>query len=81
MISSSKRVNGILKQEFIKGIQIKEIKLMSQFINESIHIYNDERPHLLGSFKTTEEMHNQKKIELKTYKNKNRISASLDPVN
>lgn len=77
----AERVNGILKQEFIKGIHVKEIKLMSQLINESINIYNDERPHLSCSFKTPKEMHNQKKIEIKTYKNKNRIKASLDPVN
>jgi len=77
----AERVNGILKQEFIKGIDVKEINLMSQLIKESINIYNQQRPHLSCSFKTPNEMHNQKKIEIKTYKNKNRIKASLDPVN
>lgn len=41
----AERINGILKQEFICGIQITDIQLMSKLIERSIIIYNQERPH------------------------------------
>ncbi|MFT4847504.1 MAG: putative transposase [Sediminicola sp.] len=36
----AERINGILKQEFIRGIFIKDSKLMDRLITQSIQIYN-----------------------------------------
>lgn len=66
----AERVNGILKQEFIQGLLIKDIKLMKKFIAEAIQIYNQERPHLSCQMKTPEQMHQQRTIRIKTYKTK-----------
>ena len=41
----AERVNGILKQEFIQGIRTNDLELMTKLIEQSIRIYNEERPH------------------------------------
>ncbi len=64
----AERVNGILKQEFIKGILVKDVSLMSKLIEQSINIYNHERPHYSCYMKTPEFMHQQRKIKIRTYK-------------
>lgn len=64
----AERVNGILKQEFIGGILISDIKLMKLLISQSIHIYNQERPHWSCRMNTPEVMHQQRKIEIRSYK-------------
>lgn len=66
----AERVNGILKQEFLLGMKIKDLALMKCLIKASIKIYNNERPHLSCHLKTPEFMHQQSKIEIKTYKRK-----------
>ena len=35
----AERVNGILKQEFINGIDIQDCKLMTLLIKQSVQIY------------------------------------------
>ncbi len=67
----AERVNGILKQEFIGENRNLEIKIMKQLIKNSVDIYNDIRPHYSCHMKTPKEMHNQKRIKIKTYKTKN----------
>lgn len=66
----AERVNGILKQEFIKGILVNDVGLMSKLIAQSIYIYNHKRPHYSCFMKTPEKMHKQRKIKIRTYKNK-----------
>jgi len=66
----AERVNGILKQEFIRGISINDLTLMNNLLEESITIYNNERPHLSCEMKTPQFMHNQSEIIIKTYKTK-----------
>ena len=41
--ATAERINGILKQEFILGIKVDDIKLMRCLIDQSIDIYNKER--------------------------------------
>ena len=67
----AERVNGILKQEFIGGIQVNDIKLMKLLIRQSIHIYNQERPHWSCWMNTPNLMHQQREIKIKSYKTKN----------
>lgn len=67
----AERINGILKQEFIKGVLIEDVGLMSKLIKQSIHIYNQERPHYSCHMYTPDFMHKQRKIKIRTYKTKN----------
>lgn len=69
----AERVNGILKQEFIGGIQITDIQLMKKLIEQSIDIYNKERPHWSCHMNTPNQMHQQREIKIRTYKTKNSI--------
>ena len=66
----AERINGILKQEFILGIKIKDLELMKCLVRESIEIYNNERPHLSCHMNTPEFMHGQSEVVIKTYKRK-----------
>jgi putative transposase len=66
----AERINGILKHEFILGITTSDLILMQKLMDQSIHIYNEERPHLSCFMKTPNAMHKQETIKIKTYKNK-----------
>jgi len=66
----AERVNGIIKQEFLQGITVKDVGLMKKIVAESIEIYNRERPHISCHMLTPEQMHKQKKIKMKTYNKK-----------
>lgn len=74
----AERINGILKQEFIKGILVNDVGLMSKLIEQSIEIYNHERPHYSCYMKTPEFMHSQRKIKIRTYKKKNSTAKLCD---
>ena len=74
----AERVNGILKQEFMFGIKINDIELMKLFIENSIDIYNNQRPHYSNFLKTPNQMHKQSEINMRTYKkNQNNINVVL----
>jgi putative transposase len=77
----AERVNGILKQEFINGIDIQDCKLTSLLIKQSILIYNENRPHTSCYMKTPKQMHTQRTIKIKTYKKQNSIKIKLDAAN
>lgn len=66
--AAAERINGILKQEFIGDVKIRDIGLMKLLIENSIEIYNQERPHYSNFMLTPEEMHLQSKIKMRTYK-------------
>lgn len=66
----AERINGIIKYEFLEGIIIRDLELMKKIIQESILIYNQERPHWSCYMLTPEKMHKQRKIKIKTYKSK-----------
>ena len=76
----AERVNGILKQEFILGIKVSDIGLMSKLIEQSIYIYNNDRPHWSCWMNTPAIMHQQDKVKIKTYRNKNRIEPKPDAI-
>lgn len=66
----AERVNGILKYEFIRGISTNDLHLMNKLIEQSIEIYNNERPHWSCWMNTPTMMHKQRKIKIRTYKKK-----------
>jgi transposase InsO family protein len=72
----AERVNGILKQEFLLEecqVDSKTIKLV---VKEAVRIYNTKRPHYSCYMKTPEQMHRQRKINIRTYKTKANCRAS-----
>lgn len=64
----AERINGILKQEFIGETKVTDIELMRLLIENSIEIYNQERPHYSNYLLTPEQMHFQSAIKMRTYK-------------
>lgn len=66
----AERINGILKQEFNISKYNMQLKIKKQLIKESIKIYNQERPHMSNYMLTPNQMHQQNKIQMKTYKSK-----------
>ena len=77
----AERINGILKQEFIRGVTTSDLTLMTKLIKESINIYNNERPHWSCYMKTPNQMHKQNKIKIRTYKTKNNLKSTLQVIN
>ena len=68
----AERVNGILKSEFLDYYGYKlPLKLMKKIVDESIKVYNQNRPHLSCYMKTPNQMHKQNDMEIRTYKSKN----------
>ena len=76
----AERINGILKQEFYIDKYNKDLSIMKQIIKETVHIYNEKRPHLSNHMLTPNQMHQQKKLIMKTYKTKNSIKNVFDAV-
>ena len=72
----AERINGVLKQEFINGIEINDINLMKLFMADAISIYNQKRPHWSNHMLTPNQMHKQEKMKIRTYKTKYESSAS-----
>lgn len=66
----AERVNGILKQEFIGGFENISFKMMKALVENSIEIYNNERPHFSSKMLTPKVMHQQSEVEMRTYKSK-----------
>ena len=76
----AERINGILKQEFYIDKYNKDLHVMKQIIKETVAIYNGKRPHLSNNMLTPNQMHQQNKIIMKTYKTKNSIKNVFDAV-
>ncbi len=76
----AERINGILKQEFYIDKHNKDLPIMKQIIKETVKIYNEKRPHLSNHMLTPNQMHQQNKIVMKTYKIKNSIKNVFDAV-
>lgn len=59
----AERINGILKQEFLI-YKCNNAKELNKLIIESIHTYNNKRPHLSLNYKTPNFIHNKKPSKL-----------------
>jgi putative transposase len=53
----AERVNGILKTEFMLGETLTSFKVAKKLVEESIQIYNEERPHLSLNYQTPNEVY------------------------
>lgn len=76
----AERINGILKQEFYIDKYNKDLPIMKQIIKETVNIYNEKRPHISNHMLTPNQMHEQNKLIMKTYKTKNSIKNVFDAV-
>ena len=74
----AERINGILKHEFILGITTSDIELMDKLIEQSIYIYNHDRPHWSCWMNTPVFMHQQNQIIIRNYRKKNSTESIPD---
>ena len=74
----AERVNGILKDEFLLESYNIPIHHMKQLVHESVQIYNKLRPHLSCYMLTPDQMHNQRSIQIKTYKKKESLKMNIE---
>ena len=72
----AERINGILKQEFSIDKYNQELPIMRVLVKNVIDIYNNKRPHYSNYMLTPNQMHQQNKIKMRTYKTKN--SCKID---
>src|SRR5690606_14304378 len=66
----AERINGILKQEFDIDKYHQDLPIMKRIVKEAIEIYNDKRPHYSNFMLTPNQMHQQNRIKMRTYKTK-----------
>lgn len=66
----AERVNGILKDEFGLSDKFENVTQAKELTRQSIEIYNKLRPHLSCSMLTPNQMHQQDKIKLISFKKK-----------
>lgn len=76
----AERVNGILKHEFILGITTSDLELMDKLLEQSIYIYNHDRPHWSCWMHTPKFMHQQNQVKIRNYKTKNSIETKPDAI-
>jgi len=76
----AERINGILKHEFILGITTSDLELMVKLIDQSIYIYNNERPHWSCKMNTPSFMHLQSQVKIRNYRNKNSTKNKPDAI-
>jgi transposase InsO family protein len=76
----AERVNGILKQEFLGYDRKLPLRIMKRLVKDSVRVYNDIRPHYSSHMLTPKQMHRQRKVQMRTYKNKNSVENVLNTV-
>lgn len=76
----AERINGILKQEFDIDKFNKTLPIMKIIVKNAIDIYNKKRPHYSNYMLTPNQMHQQDKIVMRTYKRNNTCKKDLTSV-
>jgi len=76
----AERVNGILKQEFLLEDYPVDIKTMKLLVKDAVNIYNTKRPHWSCYMRTPQQMHSQRQLKIRTYKNKDSRPASRSTI-
>ena len=76
----AERINGILKQEFNIDKFNQKLPIMKLLVKNAIDIYNQKRPHYSNYMLTPNQMHNQDKIKMRTYKTKNTCKNNITSV-
>jgi len=76
----AERINGILKQEFMIDKYEQNVEIMKLIVKEAVEIYNENRPHFSNYLLTPNQMHQQNKLKIRTYKTKNSSNKSATTV-
>jgi len=73
----AERVNGIIKNEFSLEKHACNRRVLDELVRESVDIYNRQRPHYSCHLLTPEQMHQQRKVKIRNYKNKDSCKVNL----
>jgi transposase InsO family protein len=76
----AERVNGILKEEFYLSETFDTYQEAESHIQQSIQIYNTQRPHLSCHMMTPELAHTTTSLYPKNWKRKTKKGPQLNPV-
>jgi hypothetical protein len=74
------RINGILKQEFNIDKFNEKLPVIKLLVKNANEIYNQKRPHYSNYLLTPDQMYEQSKIVMRTYKRKNICKNQLATV-
>lgn len=77
----AERINGILKDEFGLGEKMKDLKEVKERLKRAVEIYNDKRPHWSCHFLTPNQMHQQQKLKIVTWRKKVKTPSSENILN
>jgi transposase InsO family protein len=76
----AERINGILKEEYLKFYDVENIEQASQYLKHAVHLYNNDRPHLSICLLTPSTIHQNKQIKIeKLWKNKTQNRTIVNP--
>ncbi len=64
----AERVNGIIKEEYLKRYQYNTIKQIEEKLSEVVGFYNKERPHMSCSMFTADSVHENNLVVQKQWK-------------
>lgn len=73
----AERINRVLKEEFLLEKYNVNLEIIKKIINETVIIYNNERPHISCCIMTPAMMYKQRKIKMKIYSKKNSYQKNL----
>ena len=77
----AERINGIIKNEYLKGIKVYSLKEAQSLLKQKIDLYNQERPHLSLGMLTPSQVHDNPNLKpINLWKRKN-LRASPQPSN
>jgi transposase InsO family protein len=65
----AERINGILKNEYLDHVHIREYKHAKKLVDKAVHAYNHLRPHMSLNMATPIEVHNGKGQPKRLWKN------------
>lgn len=66
----AERINGILKDEFGMADKFKDLDELKEKLKRVVEIYNNQRPHMSCHLLTPNQMHNQQKLKVVTWRKK-----------
>jgi len=67
----AERINGILKEEYLDHYSIENIEQAISYLDQSVKLYNNERPHMSIGYLTPEIVHQQNLKTERLWRNKN----------
>jgi transposase InsO family protein len=65
----AERINGIMKEEYLKNIKIENITKARKELSRAVELYNNNRPHLSCNYHTPNEVYEGEKVPKIVWKN------------